>query len=365
MARALELAKAQEARTSPNPWVGAVIVHDGEVVGEGATEPPGGRHAEVVALDAAGERARGAEIYVTLEPCSFQGRTAPCAEALVRAGVRQMHYAMTDPDPRVSGRGATMLREAGIEVEEGGDLAEAAQALLEPYSHQRRTGRPLVTAKFAVSLDGKIAATSGDSRWVSSEESRSAAHEMRARVDAILVGSETVVVDNPSLTARPGGRLSDHQPLRVVLDGRGRVSPTAEVFKGPGRALVITSQASAERWRSDTKKVADLEMAAAGENGGLSPQAVLRSLNDRGVLHLLLEGGGQVHGSFFDAGLVDRVYAVIAPMIIGGPGAGAVVGRGAARMADAWRLERLQVSRLGPDILVQGIPRRAGRPEVE
>ena len=354
MARALELARAQEARTSPNPWVGAVVVNDGEIVGEGATEPPPGRHAEIVALAAAGERARGAEVYATLEPCSFQGRTGPCTEALIAAGVRRVIYAMEDRDPRAAGRGDHALREAGIEVQSGA-MAGDAEKLLEPYSHQRRTGRPFVTCKFAVSLDGKIAATSGDSRWVSSEESRAAAHELRSKIDAILVGSETIVVDNPQLTARPGGKLAEHQPLRVVLDGRGRVEPEANVFKGPGRALVITTPASDKGWREQVEQVADLEVGAAGDEMGATPASVLEILNKRGVLHVLLEGGGQVHGSFFDAGLVDKVRVMVAPMVIGGPDRLAVVGRGAERMADAWRLRDVTVGRLGPDVLIRGL----------
>ncbi|MPZ23631.1 MAG: bifunctional diaminohydroxyphosphoribosylaminopyrimidine deaminase/5-amino-6-(5-phosphoribosylamino)uracil reductase RibD [Dehalococcoidia bacterium] len=358
MARALDLARARQGATSPNPWVGAVIVRDGEIVGGGATEPPGGRHAEVIALAQAGDAARGADLYVTLEPCSFQGRTGPCTQAIVDAGIARVFCAMRDEDARARGRGFEILRQAGIRVETGGQHATEAEALLEPYSHQRVTGRPFVTAKFAVSLDGKIAAVSGDSRWVSSEESRALTHAQRARVDAILVGSETVVVDNPQLTARPGGQPSDHQPLRVVLDARGRVSAEAAVFSGPGFALVLTSEASPSAWRSAIEAVGEVEVVDAAVDTGVDPASVLDALGRRGVLHLLLEGGGRVDGSFFDAGLVDKVWAIIAPLIIGGEGRSAVVGAGAYRMADAWRLDRMTVSRAGPDVIVEGYPTR-------
>ncbi|MPZ24497.1 MAG: bifunctional diaminohydroxyphosphoribosylaminopyrimidine deaminase/5-amino-6-(5-phosphoribosylamino)uracil reductase RibD [Dehalococcoidia bacterium] len=357
MARALELARANVARTSPNPWVGAVVVRDGRVVGEGFHEGPGTPHAEVAALEQAGELAKGADVYVSLEPCAVSGRTGPCTDALIEAGVTRVFYAMDDPDPRTEGRARAILTAAGIHVEAGLHEAEARE-LLEPYSHQRKTSRPFVTAKFAVSLDGKIAATSGDSRWVSSDESRVAAHERRSRVDGIVVGSETVVVDNPQLTARPNGKLSAHQPLRVVLDGRGRISTAAAVFAGRGRPLVITSDASSQEWRSEISMVSDVEVVSAGSNGGVDPAAALNVLNARGALHVLVEGGGRLHGSFFDAGLVDKVYAVIAPLIIGGEGRGAVVGAGAATMSAAWRLDRVSVNKCGPDIIVEGYPRR-------
>jgi diaminohydroxyphosphoribosylaminopyrimidine deaminase / 5-amino-6-(5-phosphoribosylamino)uracil reductase len=358
MSRALELAAQKVGRTSPNPSVGAVVVRDGEIVGEGNHDGPGTAHAEVVALAAAGGLARDADVYVTLEPCSFIGRTGACTSALIDAGIRRVVYAMDDPDPRTHGQARETLAEAGIQVDSG-LLESEAQRLLEPYSHQRRTGRPFVTAKFAMSLDGKIAAAGGDSRWISSPESRELAHELRTRVDAILVGSETVVVDNPQLTARPLGKPADHQPLPVVLDGRGRVSPEADVFGGPGRTLVITTSDSTIKWRKSLEAVADVEAVGGGPSGeGVNPTEVLRVLNDRGVLHALIEGGGRINGSFFDSGLVDKVYAVIAPMILGGSGRSPVAGSGAQRMADAWRLERVTVTPVGPDLLVEGYPQR-------
>lgn len=358
MTRALELASEKVGQTSPNPSVGAVVVSDGKIVGQGNHDGPGTPHAEVVALTAAGELARGADLYVSLEPCSFTGRTGPCTTALIEAGVSKVIYAMDDPDPRTLGQASRILSDAGIQVERG--LCEAeAQKILEAYSHQRRTGRPFVTAKFAMSLDGKIASASGDSRWISSPESRELAHERRARVDAIVVGSETVVVDNPQLTARPLGKLAEHQPLRVVLDARGRVQPSAEVFAGPGRALALTASDSSGGWRDSIQAVADVQVIASASSGeGVDPADVLRVLNERGALHVLIEGGGHVNGSFFNAGLVDKVYAVIAPMIIGGSGRSPVAGAGTQRMADVLRLERFTVTPVGPDLLVEGYPLR-------
>ena len=358
MSRALELAAQKVGSTSPNPSVGAVVVRDGEVVGEGNHDGPGTAHAEVVALAAAGNQASGADIYVSLEPCSFTGRTGACTGALIKAGVKRVFYAMDDPDPRTEGQAKAVLIAAGITVEVG-LCGEEAQLLLEPYSHQRRSGRPFVTAKFAISLDGKIAAASGDSRWISSPESREVAHEMRTRIDAILVGSETIVVDNPQLTARPGGQLAAHQPLRVVLDARGRISPEAAVFGEQGNVLVLTTSHSSQAWRDEIARVAEVDQVTPNRTGeGVDPGGVLVSLNERGVLHLLLEGGGKVHGSFFDAGLVDKVHVVIAPMILGGHGRTPVAGSGAERMSDAWTLERVSLKQAGPDIIIEGYPRR-------
>ncbi|MCH7810646.1 MAG: bifunctional diaminohydroxyphosphoribosylaminopyrimidine deaminase/5-amino-6-(5-phosphoribosylamino)uracil reductase RibD, partial [Chloroflexi bacterium] len=222
MQRALDLARNAAHRVSPNPMVGAVVVAaDGSVAGEGVTQPPPGPHAEVVALEAAGERARGATLYVTLEPCAHQGETPPCSDAIIGAGVSEVHYAVTDVDSRVDGRGREALEKAGIRTV-AGEGEEEARRINEAFFKHRTTGLPFVIAKFAASLDGKIAAASGDSRWVSGDEAREWAHVLRTRVDAILVGSSTVVVDDPLLTARPGGEEAERQPLRVIVDSRGR-----------------------------------------------------------------------------------------------------------------------------------------------
>ncbi|MBM4416581.1 MAG: bifunctional diaminohydroxyphosphoribosylaminopyrimidine deaminase/5-amino-6-(5-phosphoribosylamino)uracil reductase RibD, partial [Chloroflexi bacterium] len=240
MAQALGEAEQAFGWSSPNPAVGAVVVQAGAVVGRGRTQPPGGDHAEIGALREAGARAAGATVYVTLEPCGHQGRTPPCTHALLRAGVARVHYAIADPDSHVAGDGHRQLAAAGVAVEAGDGAAEAAE-LLEGYLHHRRTSLPFVVAKFASSVDGRIAASSGDSRWVSGPQARAWAHAQRARLDAILVGSGTVLLDDPQLTARPEGWSGPvHQPLRVVVDSTGRVPPAAAVLHGDAPALVAT-----------------------------------------------------------------------------------------------------------------------------
>lgn len=365
MARALELAREVQGQTSPNPAVGAVLVKDGRVVGEGRYEGSGTPHAEVVAIAAAGAAAHGATMYVTLEPCCHRGRTPPCTDAILAAGVAEVRFAHIDPDSRVAGRGQAQLEAAGVRVLVGEGASEARR-INEAYLKHRATGRPFVIAKFAASLDGKIAATSGDSRWVSGPETLAWSQGLRRRIDAIAVGVSTVLIDDPQLTARVGDpsdggetRLAERQPLRVVLDSHGRTPRDAKVLGCAGtggRALIATTDMSPEQWRG--------EMAAAGVNVAVLPAdeasrvslpALLDLLGRSDVLTLLVEGGGVLHGSFFDAGLVDKVHAVVAPMIIGGRGAPvAVAGQGAARMADALRLRETMVEQLGDDLLVTG-----------
>ena len=358
MERAFALARGVLGATSPNPAVGAVIVSGGRVVGEGATAPPGEAHAEASALRQAGERARGATLYTTLEPCAHYGRTPPCTEAIIEAGVAAVVIAALDPDTQVDGRGLAQLREADVEVRLGDGTAEGA-AHYEAYFHHRRTGLPFVAAKFAATLDGRIAATSGDSRWISGPETLAWAHRMRPTLDAILVGSETVIVDNPQLTARPpDARGPVPQPLRVVLDSRGRVPPDARVLddQAQARTLIATTEASPASWREAiTARGAEVAVLPS-RDGRVDLPPLLAELGGRGVLLLLVEGGGEVLGSFFDRRLVNKVYAVVAPMLIGGDAQTAVRGAGAARMADALRLGDAQVERLGADLLVSGYP---------
>ena len=343
--------------SSPNPAVGAVVVRDGEVAGTGRTQPPGSDHAEVGALHAAGERARGATVYVTLEPCAHTGRTPPCTSALIEAGVAAVRYAIGDPDPNVDGAGRRALETAGIAVE-AGDGAEQVAAQLEAYLHQRRTGRPFVVVKYAASLDGRIAASSGDSRWVSGPQTREWAHEQRQGLDAIVVGSGTVVVDDPELTARPGGSSEGaHQPLRVVADSRGRTPERARVLAGDSPALIATTAASSADWR-ERMGALGAEVLLLPESGGhVDLDALIRALGERGALTVLFEGGGILLGSLFDGRLVDRLQAIIAPVVIGADAApAAVAGRGVERMAQAPRLRELTVTRLGEDTLISGLP---------
>ncbi len=362
MQRALELARGALGTTSPNPSVGAVIVKDGQIVGEGFTRPPPGDHAEIVALKQAGERARGAALYVTLEPCPHIGRTPPCADAVIEAGIAEVHYAIADPDPQVDGGGPRKLVAAGVAVHAGEGEAEARR-INEAFIKHRTTGLPFVIAKYAASLDGRIASASGDSRWVSGPETREWAHELRAKVDAILVGSSTVVMDDPLLTARPGGKAAERQPLRVVVDSRGRTPPMARLLGEPGQAIVATLEGAPEPWRASLRAAGAEVLTLPSDGDRVDLQALLRELAGRDVLSLLVEGGGVILGSFFDRGLVDRVHAVIAPIVIGAEDApAAVAGRGAYRMADALRLRDITVERLGEDILVTGYP---GYPEAK
>jgi diaminohydroxyphosphoribosylaminopyrimidine deaminase / 5-amino-6-(5-phosphoribosylamino)uracil reductase len=353
MRRALDLARNAPQPTSPNPTVGAVVVApDGTVVGEGVTQPPPGPHGEVIALRQAGDRARGATLYVTLEPCPHHGRTPPCTDAIIAAGIAEVHYALGDPDPLVDGGGHSALDAAGVRTV-AGEGEEEAKRIHEAFLKHRTTGLPFVTAKFAASLDGRIAAASGDSRWVSGPETREWAHQLRTRIDAILVGSSTVVVDDPLLTARPGEKEHERQPLRVVVDSRGRTPPMARVFTGPARTLVATLPDAPAAWRSSIEAQGAEVLSLPDYEGRVDLHALLQELGKRDIVSLLVEGGGVILGGFFDRGLIDKLHAIIAPMIIGAADApAAVAGRGAYRMAEALRLRDLTLERLGDDVLV-------------
>jgi diaminohydroxyphosphoribosylaminopyrimidine deaminase / 5-amino-6-(5-phosphoribosylamino)uracil reductase len=357
MSRALELAREAPAPTSPNPTVGAVVVADGLVVGEGVTEPPPGRHGEIVALEGAGEQARGAALYVTLEPCRHQGRTPPCTDAIIAAGIAEVHYAVGDPGAE-SGGGRAALEKAGIRVEAGDGEAEARR-INEGFFKHRETGLPFVIAKFAASLDGRIAAASGDSRWVSGPTARQWSHRLRTRIDAIICGSDTIIVDDPQLTARPDGEDARRQPLRVVVDSRGRVAPMARVFERTDWAftLVATAEDASPSWRASVEATGTEVLTFAKHGEHVDLEELLRELAKRDIVTALVEGGGVLLGGFFDRGLVDKVHAIIAPVIVGAADApGAVAGRGAYRMADALRLREITVKRLGEDVLVTGYP---------
>jgi diaminohydroxyphosphoribosylaminopyrimidine deaminase/5-amino-6-(5-phosphoribosylamino)uracil reductase len=355
MARALELARGARGSTSPNPWVGAVVVRDGAIVGEAATSPAGGPHAEANALAAAGALARGATAYVTLEPCfPFEGkRTPPCSAALIAASVQRVVVAFEDPDPGVAGRGNEALRAAGIAVEVG-DGRDEAIALLRPYLKHRRTGLPYIIAKFAASLDGRLATRTGDSKWITGEAAREYAHQQRAWVDAVMVGSGTVLADDPALTARPAGAEAAQQPVRVVLDARGRVSASARLFKEPGRVIVATSSAAAADWRGAVADAGAQVIECEAGARGVHLDQLLATLGRRGILSIWAEGGGTLLGALFEGGHVDEVWAFLAPIVIGGDGLPAVGGAGAGTVAEAWRLRETVVERLAEDILIRG-----------
>ena len=354
MRHALELARAAVGSTSPNPPVGAVVVKDGRIVGEGHTQPAGEEHAEIVALDQAGELARGSTLYVTLEPCSHQGRTPPCIDAIISAGVSEVHASVVDPNPKVSGRGLEQLRRAGILVTLG-EGREDAEELIAPHAKFITTGTPLVTAKFAMSLDGKIATRTGDSKWITSEESRRYVHTLRAQSDAIMAGIGTVLADDPQLTARDAdGTPLPRQPLRVIADSRGRLPPDAMLLKQPGRTLVFVSDGAAMQQSGLESSRAEW-IAAPGHDGRVDLQAVLSELGRRQITSLFVEGGGTLLGSLFDEGLVDRVIGFVAPMIVGGDNATSPVsGSGVERITDAMRLNGVRIERFGDDVAIMG-----------
>lgn len=354
---ALDAARAVRGTTSPNPWVGAVIVRDGAVVAVGATEPPGGRHAEAVALDLAGDAARGAELFVTLEPCTpFPGkRTASCAARLVHSGIARVTVALADPDSNVHHSGLTLLSEAGIDVVVG-DGAEDARQDLRPYVKHRQTARPYVIARWASSLDGRTATATGESQWITGPAARDRSHHQRARVDAVLTGSGTVLADDPALTARPAGVLEPHQPVRVIADSRGRTPPTATVLARPGPVIIATTAAAALDWRAGLARAgAQVVLCEPALGGGVNLDQLLGVLAGRGIMSIWAEAGSTLLGALFDAGLVDEVWAFLAPLVIGGDRARpAVSGEGARSLTSAWRLRQPVVEQLGEDILVRG-----------
>jgi diaminohydroxyphosphoribosylaminopyrimidine deaminase/5-amino-6-(5-phosphoribosylamino)uracil reductase len=345
--------------------VGCVLVRDGELVGEGATEPPGGRHAERQALDVAGARAAGSTAYVTLEPCSHDGRTPPCADALVEAGVARVVIALADPDPRVSGGGIARLRATGISVDVGIG-ADAVADDLAPYLHHRSTGRSYCLVKAALSLDGRVAAADGSSHWITGEAARADSHRLRADSQAIVVGSGTALADHPVLTARPTDVPVERQPLRVLLDGRGRVPASGPLFEVDLAAtLVCTTEAAPPAARAAWLAMgAKVEVLPASRGSGVDLRAALELLARLDVLQAMVEGGPTVHGALVRAGLVDRLVAYVAGTVLGPDGRagfdapfGAELDAGfPPALADAPRLRLLGARALGDDVRLDYVP---------
>ncbi len=352
MHRALELARRGQGRTSPNPLVGAVVVREGQEVGCGYHAAAGGPHAEAVALAMAGPLARGATLYVNLEPCDHHGRTPPCTEAILAAGITRVVVAHEDPDPRVRGRGIARLQAAGVEVVVG-VLEQEAERLNAAYLKHRTTGLPLVTVKWAMSLDGRIATRMGSSRWITGPQAREEAHRLRDTHDAVLVGIGTVLRDDPALTCRiPGGR----DPLRVVVDSRLRTPPDARMLREGSSPVVVATTHRARPEDVDRLRQAGAEVWVCGEEDGrVSLPDLFRRLAQRGVLSVLVEGGSTLHAAVLEAGLADRIVAFIAPVLIGGHEApGPVGGKGIAEIAEALRLAHFTVRSVGPDLCVEG-----------
>ncbi len=353
MRRALELGRKGVGTTSPNPRVGAVVVRKGRVVGEGWHRRAGEDHAEVIALRRAGALAKGATLYVTLEPCNHFGKTPPCTRAILRSGVARVVVGEKDPNPLTNGRGLKALARNGIRTRTG-VLGEEIRNLNLPFHKWVRTGFPFVTLKAAQSLDGRIATKTGHSRWITSEASRSWAHALRYNSDAVLVGVETVIKDDPRLTVR-GARQKPI--LKVILDSDLRTPLDSRLFKGRGRVIVAaTRRAPRPKLRALAKKAEVILTRSRGNRVDL--RHLLRELGRRKVLHLLVEGGGEVHASFVQDGLADELYLFIAPFLIGGKKApSSVMGLGASTLKAVWRLKRMQLERVGPDFLVHGFLR--------
>ncbi len=358
MQRAIGLARQALGTTSPNPAVGAVIVKDGKAVGKGHTLPPGGHHAEIEALQMAGDLARGATLYTTLEPCCHFGRTPPCTRAIIAAGIKEVHVAAQDPNPLVAGKGSAELESSGIPVVVG-DESYAAIELYEAFTKHILTGLPFVTAKFAMSLDGKIATRTGDSKWVTGPDARSYVQKIRRESDAIVVGVNTVLADDPQLTVRDAdGSPLARQPLRVVLDSMAVTPADARLLGEPGETLIVVTEGAPEdRKEALRSEGAEVLFISPGSDGRPSLDRVMAELGKRGVVSLLAEAGGILQGALFDSGLVDKLYVFVAPVIIGGIEASSPVeGHGADRMPDANRLTRTRTEQVGGDWLIIGYP---------
>jgi diaminohydroxyphosphoribosylaminopyrimidine deaminase/5-amino-6-(5-phosphoribosylamino)uracil reductase len=356
MREALALAERGWGHVSPNPMVGAVVVdRAGDVIGTGWYEGPRGRaHAEVRALEVAGDRARGATVYCSLEPCDHHGATPPCTEALIAAGVARVVVAAGDPNPLVDGRGVARLRAAGIDVATG--LLEAeARRLNAAFERHVTSGLPFVVWKVASSLDGKTAAADGTSQWITSPEARADGHKLRAWADAIVVGAGTVRADDPRLTVRAGAHADAWQPLRVVVDAGGRTAPTAHVFDRDAPTLIATTARAPEaRIQAWIDAGADVSVLEADQAGGVSPVELVRVLGKRDVQGLLLEGGPTLAWSFLRDDVVDRIVHYLAPSIIGGAGAlGVVAGAGFVPVDAARSVSFGRVERIGPDLRVE------------
>jgi diaminohydroxyphosphoribosylaminopyrimidine deaminase/5-amino-6-(5-phosphoribosylamino)uracil reductase len=339
MRRALRLASAGRGAVEPNPLVGAVVVRNHRLAGEGWHQAYGGPHAEIFALQAAGESARGATLYVTLEPCCHFGKTPPCTHAILAAGIRRVVVAMPDPFPQVAGGGLEELQRAGVAVTLGICRPEA-EALNAPYLTLLRLGRPWILAKWAMTLDGRIATRTGDSRWISGEASRARVHQRRGQVDGILIGSGTALADDPALTARPPG---PRRATRVILDRRGRLPPNAQVVRTARETPTwILSERPNPAWRE-----------AGCEVSALPLRELFAEMGRRRWTNVLVEGGAGILGALLDAELLDEVEVYIAPCLVGGAEApGPLGGLGVAKLASAWRLHPL-VERTGEDIFIR------------
>jgi diaminohydroxyphosphoribosylaminopyrimidine deaminase/5-amino-6-(5-phosphoribosylamino)uracil reductase len=352
--RAIELAGRARGQTSPNPMVGAVVVKDGRVIGEGITQPPGESHAEVMALEAAAGHTAGATMYISLEPCCHHGRTPPCTDAIVSAGIARVVIASDDPTPKAAGRGPGILRDEGVRVDfVDGTIGEAARMLNQPFRKHARTGRPLVIFKSAMTLDGKVATRTGDSQWISGEASRARAHRWRAESDAVAVGIGTALMDDPRLTARIEGVA--RQPRRVVFDSEARLPLDSKLVREVADVpLIVVCSRAASRTSVEGLMSAGVDVfTATGENEAARVESALDELGARDIQSLLLEGGPHLAGAFVEAGEIDEARMFIAPLMLGGATAKtAVEGIGVAEIAAGSRALAIETERIEDDVLV-------------
>lgn len=355
MERALTLAAQARGRTSPNPLVGAVIVRDGAIVGEGYHHRAGDLHAEIHALNQAKESAEGATMYVTLEPCCHWGRTPPCTESVIRAKIANVFVSMKDPNPQVAGNGLRQLEEAGIPVQVG--LCEVkSRQLNEVFIKYITTQCPFVILKSAISLDGKIATSAGESQWITSAASRRKGHEIRAQVDAILVGVGTVLHDNPSLTTRLPDRRSE-DPIRVILDSHARTPLEAKIFNpdsNAGTLIVVTRDAPLEKIKAFNTVGAEV-LIVKKKAGRVCLKTLMQELGRREITSVLIEGGGEINAAALEAGIVDKLMFFVAPRLIGGRDApGPIGGRGIDRLAETFELHNVKATQIDSDFLIEG-----------
>jgi len=352
MKRAIVLARRGIGRTSPNPPVGCVIVRDGEIVGTGWHRKAGTPHAEVHALREAGERARGADVFVTLEPCSHFGKTPPCAEALITAEVGRVYAGMVDPNPLVAGKGIQRLRSAGIPTFPG-LMEQECRRLIGPFLRHVTTGLPLVTVKSALTLDGKTATAMGDSKWITGEAARRHVHQLRSESDALMVGVETVLADDPQLTCRlPRGGMD---PLRIIVDSRLRTPLAAQVFRVESKATTLIASLEQDEGRFSAYRALGAELLSCREERGrVDLGHLLAQLGNRGVQSVLVESGGELAGALLRQGLIDRLVLFYGPRLVGGEGRSPFAGVGVERMSESIRVQEIKVRRFGDDVMVSG-----------
>lgn len=360
MSLALRLAAKGRSTVSPNPMVGAVVVKRGRIIGQGFHLKAGTPHAEIFALRQAGEHAQGATLYVTLEPCChLKKRTPPCVPEILRSGVRRVVAAMPDPNPSVKGKGAAALRRAGLSVTVGVASSEAEE-LNKSYCHWMKTGRPYVTLKAGMTLDGKLATATGESRWITGEPSRQEVHQLRGTVDAILIGVGTVLTDDPSLTTRTGPRLDKlarRQPLRIIVDSRLRIPLKSQALslQDKAKTIIATTAAAPAARRSALQKKGIEILTVPAIQGRVSFPALLKQLGRRGIMSLLVEGGSEVNAAMLKAKLVDHIRLYVAPLLLGGRDAkGVIGGESPARLAGAIKVQHVMTRSIGDDVVVEG-----------